>query len=225
MNLFQMADGFPPRSNHHQIIELRQILSTIPIARNNAVLWQGSRKVKLSSIWNSIRRVGAPSPWVAAVWHRFAISKCAFFMWLGLKTRLLTKDKMNSFGMNVNPTCLLCQCNNETAEHLFVSCPYTNLILGCSPVPLRCNWVDWQNGVFTQGNLSNIKKSIGWLFVSVVIYIILQERNRRMHASGPPRPTIQLSLVIKNMVREKLFTCKGFQQQVAKDPNLILLLY
>lgn len=222
-----IMDGrwIPPRSNHNQVIELRQILVTVPITRKDAVLWQGTKLVKLSTIWNSIRRTGTTLPWFEAVWHSLSIPKCAFFMWLALKRRLLTKDKMQSFGMQVNPSCMLCQGNTETVEHLFTSCPYSNLVLKCSPVPLNCTWNDWINGNFTSCNQSNWKKRIGWLFVSVMIYLVWQERNRRMHANGQPRPTIQLSCIIKNVIREKLFSCNCFQKQLAKDKSLTLLLY
>lgn len=222
-----LSDGrwVPPSSNHVKVIELRHLLSNIVINRVDAVCWQGSKSVKLSTVYNSIRRVSTPPPWVATVWHSYAIPKCAFFMWLALKQRLLTKDRMITFGIAVNPTCLLCQCNAETTDHLFSTCPYTCLILNCSPVPISCNWADWQNGNITLGSMTNIQKHIGWLFVSVVIYVIWQERNRRLHASGLPRQTCGLSSIIKRMVREKLFSCKGFQKKVARDPSLIPLLY
>lgn len=222
-----ITDGrwVPPRSNHVLAIELRHHLASIPIYRKDEILWQNNKKVTMALIWNSIRRTGTQPPWATAVWHSYSIPKCAFFMWLALKMRLLTKDKMIAFDMNVNINCILCNGSPETAEHLFTTCPYTNLVIGSSPVPISNSWSDWQNGEFTQGPTTNSKKLMGWLFISILIYYIWQERNNRIHNSGSSRPTIQLMFLIKNMLREKLFSCSSFKQIVARDPSLIPLLY
>ena len=133
----------PPDSNHVKVIELRHLLSSVCISRHDAVLWQNNATVSVALIWQSFRRRGVPPPWAPNVWHSFAIPKCAFFLWLALKSRLLTKDRMIAFGMSVNPTCVLCGCNDETTEHIFMICPYINLVWWCSPVPLNLNWIDW----------------------------------------------------------------------------------
>lgn len=143
------------------------------------------KQVKMAYIWSMIRRTGTQLPWCTTVWHPYAIPKCAFFLWLALKMRLLTKDKMISFGMNVNATCLLCGCHNETAEHLFTTCPYTNMILNSSPVPISNSWGDWQQGNLTRA--TGAKKIKGWLYISVMVYVIWQERNSRLHTKGRPR--------------------------------------
>lgn len=70
-----------------------------------------------------------------------------------------------------------------------------------------------------------MQKMMGWLFISIVIYYIWQERNRRVHKNGNSRPTIQLIFLIKNMMCEKLFTCDNFKKKVARDSSLIPLLY
>ncbi|KAL8135224.1 hypothetical protein AgCh_010043 [Apium graveolens] len=133
-----ISDGrwIPPRSNHVQAIALHYLLSSIPIERKDSVLWNGYTQVRISTIWDSIRRRGTPPPWIGAIWHPLSIPKCAFFMLLALKSRLLTKDRMDSFGMNVDTTCVLCGCNTETTEHLFTLCPYASLIFRNSPVSI-----------------------------------------------------------------------------------------
>lgn len=221
-----ISDGrwVPPSSNHVLAIELRHLISSIHIYNEDSILWHGSKDVNMASIWHSIRSRGLQPPWATAIWHTFHIPKCAFFMWLALKARLLTRDRMISFGMHTSPICVLCNCNDETAEHLFTTCPYTRLVLHNSPVDISSTWSDWQIGVFTLRNMSNLRKHISWLFISILIYSIWQERNNRIHG-GKARPTIQLIIHIKNMLREKLFTCAGFKKNVSRVPSLIPLLY
>lgn len=98
------------------------------ISQRDTFLWNDLKQVSLSLIRNTIRKSRIPPSWVTAVWHCYVIPKCAFFTWL-LKLRLLTKDRMVAYEMNVNPSCFLCGYNMETSEHFFTLCPYTNLVL------------------------------------------------------------------------------------------------
>lgn len=52
------------------------------------------------------------------MWYSISISKCSFIIWLALKDRLLTKDRMTWFGINVDPECVLCKVDNETSAFI-----------------------------------------------------------------------------------------------------------
>nr|XP_017239798.1 PREDICTED: uncharacterized protein LOC108212584 [Daucus carota subsp. sativus] len=138
--------NFP--SNHLSISQLRLLLSNVQFGVEDAISWQGCKKVSTSLIFHSVRSVGTSLPWVHAVWHPLSIPKCSFLMWLALKNKLLTKDKMRAFGWRVDDRCVLCRCTEENAAHSFTDCPYAHLIFRGSPVPISRNWSDWQNGIF-----------------------------------------------------------------------------
>ena len=55
--------------------------------------------------------------WPKFVWNSYIPPRQSFILWLGLKGRLLTKDKLQSF--IEDQTCPLCRSENETIDHLF----------------------------------------------------------------------------------------------------------
>lgn len=215
----------PSGSNHVQAIELRHLLASCRIGTEDVVLWNGQKHVSLSIVWDSLRRRGSPPPWLGAIWHQFHIPKCAFFTWLALRQRLLTKEKMLSFGIRTDPNCVLCNNHVETTAHLFSSCQFTLAILRASPVPISLSWDLWLQGNFFQNRPSNLMKHVGYLYFSVVIYLVWQERNNRIHQNGRAKQNNELIESTKRMMREKLFTCKNFQRNSARNPHLSHILY
>lgn len=149
--------------------------------------------------------VGIAPLWLPAIWHPFSIPKCAFFMWLVHKNRVLTKDRMIWFGFTVNPNFVLCQSNLETVEHTFTDCPYTYLVLRGSPVPITRTWHEWQTGIFTDGRL---RKHLAWLYISAVIYSVWRERNNRIHHNGQTLGKSQNAWFVIRFLLLKLFGSK-----------------
>lgn len=212
-------------SNHVQAMELRNLLSSCHIHRGDAILWDGQKVVNISVVWNSIRAHQTAPPWLKAIWHPFSIPKCSFFLWLALRNRLLTKDRMISFGFNVSPTCVLCRSANESAEHLFSSCPMAFMVIRSSPVPLDLNWTNWLAGNFFRDSPSSFQQHLGYLYISAMIHVIWFERNRRMHEGRRSQTVEQLIWQTKGMVREKLFMVHSFKKKLRRHPHLISSLY
>ena len=211
-------------SNDFRVTQLRQMLANFPIGTEDMVLWQGDSKVSLGGIWNSIRRRGTPKDWLPLLWHKFHIPACSFITWLACRDRLLTKDRMIRFHMATDPVCLLCHSYNESAEHLFSVCPYTYLLLRACPFKLHINWTSWQQGVFFQEDITTFQKCIAYLYITVVIYLVWLERNGRTHGKVPTLVG-NLSVQVKRMVREKLFSCAAFQKRLQQDPTITHILY
>lgn len=176
-------------------------------------------------VWNSIRRNANPPTWLAAIYHPIAIRNCSLYLWLALRGRLMTKDRMRNFGLNVNLRCTLCYSYDESASHLFVSCPYTAILLRGSPVPLSLDWNDWLNGIFCQGTQPAWLISLVYLYISVVTYSVWRERNDRIHSNGRPKSVTTLLMLIKCMVRERVHSSQVFRKRIAKDPIISALLY
>lgn len=119
-----------PSSNHNDVIEVRRAVDRVQIHRSDSITWDGlqSKHVKLSLIYSSIRVSNQPVGWCGSVWGSLNVPKCAFVKWLAIKNRLLTKDMMLAFGMQVDPTCVLCGLERESVHHLFSTCPYYDLL-------------------------------------------------------------------------------------------------
>jgi hypothetical protein len=51
-------------------------------------------------------------------------AKVPFFMWLLLKSKLPTADRINKRGGHADPICKLCHCRQENHLHMMAKCSY-----------------------------------------------------------------------------------------------------
>lgn len=216
-----------PPSNHTWVIDLRRLVSSVRIHASDSITWSDvtAAQVSISTIWNSIRSTHVPPPWTVAVWHSLAVPKCSFTLWLALKNRLLTKERMVHFGMNSDLRCVLCNNAVESNWHIFSTCIYINEVLADPSFSFTCDWDSYLNGQFVLGRPSSIKKLLSYLFLAVVVYYVWKERNDRVHTSGHSRSARVLQSMVKRLVREKVHSMRSFQQAVRKDNSLVLTLY
>lgn len=216
-----------PASNHVDLINVRNLVTSTQIFNNDCITWDGltSSNVAISSIWQSFRAHAPIVPWCDIVWGFFSIPKCSFIFWLAIQDRLLTKDRMASFDMHTDLRCLLCNGGPESVFHIFSCCPYFDLIRRSSPIPFTVDWSLCQAGDFFDTNVPMQEKQIASLYVAVAIYSTWKERNYRMHNAGPGHSTLNVIFNIKQVVRERLFSCTRFKKWVKKNPSLVNLLY
>lgn len=164
------------------------------------------------------------SPWVDIVWNLLSIPKCSFILWLALKDRLLTRDRMLNFHMNTPASCLLCN-GVETIHHLFSDCPYFDLVRRACPVNFSDDWSQCQMGNCFSPILNTKLKYIGSLYLAIAVYLTWKERNFRVHNPGQSHATISIIEKLKCTAREKLFSCSRFKKWVQDVPSLVLLMY
>ncbi|KAL4354419.1 hypothetical protein GQ457_06G005300 [Hibiscus cannabinus] len=62
--------------------------------------------------------------WQKVVWYPLHVPKHSIAAWMAILNRLPTRDRLICIGMNVESSCLFCQVNAETRDHLFASCSY-----------------------------------------------------------------------------------------------------
>ena len=142
-----------------------------------------------------------------------------------IKNRLLTKDRMASFGMNADPVCVLCCTTLETATHLFSSCTFIRGVLISSPFDFCEDWNNYLNGRIVNNDARGWKFQVAALYLTITFYHIWSERNFRLHNQVDHSCITQIALRVKRMFREKLFSNASFQRKVAKDPSIALILY
>lgn len=214
-----------PPSNHTWAIELRRLVSQVPIRSRDTISWHNLQApcVNLSTIWADVRTVGS-APRIMAVWNPLSVPRCSFTPWLAFKNRLLTKDRMVQFGMNVDDQCILCKPHIETRNHMFSECVFFDAVMQCMPCALIGNWDDYINGRITSHNVK-IKKLLDFLFLAVAIHQTWRDRNERLHGDGSGCTVTEVALRIKRMVRERVFSSPLFQKKALKDNSLISCLY
>ncbi|KAK4415031.1 hypothetical protein Salat_2610200 [Sesamum alatum] len=96
---------------------------TTGAAVESMAAWSNLKGLETSKAYEYFRPKHTRQPWKATIWRAFIPPKYSFILWLGLRGRLATRDRL-AF-LQEDPTCSLCINTNETAEHLFFECPFS----------------------------------------------------------------------------------------------------
>lgn len=87
-------------------------------------IWRTSTGIDLnftiSEAWLDWRLSSGQVPWCKHVWFTQCVPKHAFIMWLTIKDKLMTKDKIKKWNPNVDEVCVLCKKDKETRNHSLV---------------------------------------------------------------------------------------------------------
>ena len=94
------------------------------------MLWLGSPNgtFSVSRAWEDTRNRSTQAPWYRVVWFKGQVPRHAFILWLAVKRRLCTLDRMVAQGIAQESQCLLCGVDAENHDHLFFQCPFSNRI-------------------------------------------------------------------------------------------------
>lgn len=75
---------------------------------------------KTKQTWEFIRKEDQQVQWWRGVWFKHHIPKHAFLHWLAIKNRLETRDRMMTWNVGANPTCVcLSECDRNESSSLF----------------------------------------------------------------------------------------------------------
>jgi len=178
--------------------------------RRDQVTWLPSPSGKFTtrSCWETLRCTKSEVTWHSLVWFSKAIPKTAFILWLAIRGRLGTQDRLHI------PTtvmcCLFCGTGPENHNHLFFECPVTsriwaNILARSGLTPLQMSWggqIEWMASHWKGNSLSII---IYKLSLAASVYSIWTERNHRLHANGC-RDVGTITSSILDLLRCKLST-------------------
>lgn len=98
-------------------------------------------------------------PW-KQLWKSWAPPKCKTFLWLAIRNRCWTADRLRKCGMPHPVVCPLCDQEQETVQHLLTTCVFARQFwhgilapfnLGhLIPSPVEASFVEWWGGVINQ---------------------------------------------------------------------------
>lgn len=132
-------------------------------AQKDEVIWTQSSngKFSISSPWNLFRHKAVVVDWHKLIWVSQRIPKQSFISWLTILNRLSTFERQAQWGRKINTTCLLCNADMETRDHLFFSCPFSNGIW--QKILQKCEMSrpakDWTN---------ELNRPIGYFLASII---------------------------------------------------------
>ena len=174
----------------------------------DVVLWvpSASNTFSTASCWQSLRQTRNLVPWHKIVWFSASIPKASFILWLAIKGKLKTQDRLIQSSSQLS--CLLCGSQMETHNHLFFSCSYTQEIwmslLMKSEIPYtHHSWNEWVDWMTKNHSGKKFKDIVLKLCFGMAIHSIWMERNNRFHANSFKRPNEVLHAILE-LIRLRL---------------------
>ncbi|XP_010456900.1 PREDICTED: uncharacterized protein LOC104738422 [Camelina sativa] len=136
------------------------------------------------SICSALREAFPNAPWHTIVWFSGGIPKHKFLTWLFVLDRCPTRDRLLNWGLQVDPSCMLCTSMPESRDHIFFECPFSWSIW--SVVARRCAFVpsdSWSQSIesLTRYSGPRVAKKLLLIAWQSVLYTIWTERNHRLH--------------------------------------------
>ncbi|XP_022042294.1 uncharacterized protein LOC110944959 [Helianthus annuus] len=170
-----------------------------------------------SRAWDSVRYQAGEVDWSRIVWFPQCIPRHAFLMWLIMRRKLLTQDKILSWDFsrrkNMNMMCcLLCYANHDSHNHLFFECKYSTEVWHkvrqkVGMVAVQPKWNDISNWLIEHSKPNTVAGFVARLVVAASAYFIWHERNSRLF-KNQLRPPETLSEIVLQQVRYKLMGAK-----------------
>lgn len=105
----------------------------------------------LSGIAYEYFRVSAQKvTWVKTVWTSFIPPKYSFTLWLAMRGKLLTRDKLEY--LHIDQGCGLCGGKEETIRHLYFECPFS-----------RALWTELRRWCGLRREMTTLAASAKWI--------------------------------------------------------------
>ena len=152
--------------------------------------------------------------WYDVVWFPNNIPRHAFNLWLIIKRKLKTQDRVSIWDVdqNLGSTCSLCDTVPDSHDHLFFQCVFADgvwnrikFLAGLDNVAHNIYAIVEHIGVNSKKKSSH--GVIARLVLAATAYFIWQERNWRLFKKLK-RSVAQVSECISAAVRLKLLSCR-----------------
>lgn len=196
--------------------ELRETLVTINVNRIDKARWvsrDGRLGVfKSSSTWNDFREIYPEAGWIHLVWFSNLIPKHSFILWLAIRNKLMTQERMQVWQTEGNLVCPFCKDQRDSVHHLFFSCEFCREVLRFFirkevHIPDYLSWDQVIQFAANSWNGRTIVAIVNKLVLGALIYFIWQERNMRLFQLQSLSLN-QIIALVEEAVRFKILTLK-----------------
>ena len=205
-----------PVANSPDLLILKQAIPASMVPKpstDDEVLWVPSRLGKFStnSAWQALRTHHSRVTWYKLLWYPLAIPKCSFILWLAIRGRLGTLDRLH-LTPNIH-TCFLCNNQGENHDHLFFKCPFSKfiwerLMQKCHLYLGDLSWEDCYSQMVLLCRGKSLTAVVRKLSLAVSVYQIWAERNSRLHENGFRREK-EVLWSISDLIRLRLYLVTG----------------
>ncbi|GJX41446.1 RNA-directed DNA polymerase, eukaryota, reverse transcriptase zinc-binding domain protein [Tanacetum coccineum] len=104
----------------------------VPILNNvveDKLMWKTNNRLTMKfasgRVWKDMRCLNRKVQWWRVVWFPQNIPRHAFVLWLAVKGKLVTQDKLSLWYLDKDWKCPLCKKIEDSHRHLFFDCDYS----------------------------------------------------------------------------------------------------
>nr|GEU89462.1 hypothetical protein [Tanacetum cinerariifolium] len=211
---------------------LQSIIMSNFLDRRDSLEWRNElglvKPFSVGMVWSCIRPRGDKVSWFDVVWFSYCILRHAVNLWLIMKQRLITQDKLSGWDFlgSLMTSCPLCDLQPDSLEHLFFECTFSMKIwshmsryAGMNSVGLVFTQI--VSAIMSFSKRKSSRSVITKLVLAACAYFVWQERNERLFKNST-RSVKQVIDCIMSSVRFKLLTCR-FRR--TKDGELFAALW
>ena len=192
-------------------------LRSAPSIEKDFPLWKQKEGVHAGvfsskKTWLQLRSGSPRCEWSKGIWFTQSTPKYSFLIWVALRNRLQTCDRMQMWNTAVNPVCVLCDEANETCSHLFFNCKYSKevwkeLVGGILQGAFTTEW-NHLVGMVSQTTLPPTKQFLLRYTFQATVHALWRERNNRRHGETPQSAGM-ITRFVDKAIRLKLLMVKG----------------
>lgn len=158
-------------------------------AEQDRVVWVSrlgiQKDFSVSQVWDDLRPRAPAVEWCNLIWYSKSIPKHCFTLWLAIRKRLLTQDRLKSWQVHAPVVCSFCESVPDSVPHLLFECAF------CSHILLKfqrrgyllCFQGSWESFIHNSAvnwRGKSLHILINKLVLAAVVFHIWQERNRRL---------------------------------------------
>ncbi|XP_074278153.1 uncharacterized protein LOC141601750 [Silene latifolia] len=184
------------------------LVGSVDIAKNLLSGWSLSGSLLLHRVYSVFKGRHSNLQWAKPLMDQVVRPKHAIMTRLAVQNVLPTVDNLIRRGMVIVNRCSLCMADLESIRHLYFACPYSSSVyqqillwMGVTrrPLCLRQELLS-----LSRYNGKGWKKKWAMGCVAAVVYLLWQERNRRLFEEAS-RNVDQLVKIIKYFVSNRLY--------------------
>ncbi|GJY92303.1 RNA-directed DNA polymerase, eukaryota, reverse transcriptase zinc-binding domain protein [Tanacetum coccineum] len=183
-------------------------------------------------VWENFEEDLPEVSWYKVIWFTQGNPMYAFIMWLAIHKRLTTQDRLMECGNGDNLICPLCKKVNDSHEHLFFKCPFSEEVWNEVKAKLKKrNWDnDWTNlvaDIAIDGCKTRINSILDRIAIATVIYYIWNERNKRIFTTDQKNAQSLINGIIESL-KMQLMSLKldqvifGSKRNFAKEVKMVM---
>ncbi|GFP82681.1 putative ribonuclease h protein at1g65750 [Phtheirospermum japonicum] len=123
---------------------------TVEAAVQRIQSWDNGNGLSIAMAYDYFRDSRTKNHWAADVWNACVTPKHAFTFWIGIKQRLLTRDRLHY--LDIDKACAFCGRVDKSVQHIFFECTFSGEI-----------WRGIRDWIGIRRSMTTIASALKWI--------------------------------------------------------------